>query len=101
MFELPSQPLACPLSACCTTSQQTPLRDGLRRMAESAWGVGIQSGRPFSDVEIGRDLPPSWRVLLRSLAAAVTPPLRCRSLMIGSREIDSLGQFGPSPSVVP
>lgn len=45
---------------------QTPLPAGLRRMVEWARGVGIQSGKPFEAIELSRNLPPSWRALLKS-----------------------------------
>ena len=44
---------------------QTPLTEGLRRMAAWAQGVGIQSGKPFDAIEISRALPPSWQALLK------------------------------------
>jgi UDP-glucose 4-epimerase len=43
---------------------QTPLAEGLARMATWARQVGIQSARPFEGIEITRNLPPSWTPLL-------------------------------------
>lgn len=40
---------------------QTPLDEGLRRMAEWARRVGVRSTPPFANIEIERNLPPSWR----------------------------------------
>jgi UDP-glucose 4-epimerase len=43
---------------------QTPLSEGLERMAAWARGVGIQSARPFEGIEVTRNLPPSWAAML-------------------------------------
>jgi UDP-glucose 4-epimerase len=45
---------------------ETPLPQGLRRMAAWAQSVGIQQGKPFEGVEITRHLPPSWHGLLKA-----------------------------------
>ncbi len=42
------------------TDNDTPLAEGLARMAEWVRRVGVRSGRPFRDIEITRGLPPSW-----------------------------------------
>jgi UDP-glucose 4-epimerase len=43
---------------------QTPLSEGLARMADWARVTGIQSSRPFMGVEVERNMPPSWQKLL-------------------------------------
>jgi UDP-glucose 4-epimerase len=40
--------------------RETPLRDGVRRMAEWAVEAGIRETQPFADIEIERNLPPVW-----------------------------------------
>ncbi|HJT78388.1 MAG TPA: NAD-dependent epimerase/dehydratase family protein [Gemmataceae bacterium] len=52
---------------------QTPLREGLRKMAAWAARVGVQKSKPFEAVEVTRNLPPSWLRLLKS--ADPTAPL--------------------------
>jgi UDP-glucose 4-epimerase len=42
---------------------QTPLAEGLARMGRWARGVGVQRGSPFAEIEVERNLPPSWRRL--------------------------------------
>jgi len=44
-------------------SASIPLSEGLRRMAEWVKNVGARQGKPFDNVEIERELPPSWRQL--------------------------------------
>ena len=44
---------------------QTPLRDGLARMAAWARVEGVQSGKPFQGIEINRHLPEVWRRVVR------------------------------------
>jgi UDP-glucose 4-epimerase len=39
----------------------TPLDEGLRRMAEWAKHTGARQSKAFGQIEIERDLPPSWR----------------------------------------
>ena len=39
----------------------TPLDEGIRRMAEWAKKVGARKSKSFGDVEILKNLPPSWR----------------------------------------
>lgn len=39
---------------------QTPLEEGVRRMAEWAKTAGIRSSSDFSAIEIPKNLPPSW-----------------------------------------
>jgi UDP-glucose 4-epimerase len=39
----------------------TPLDEGVRRMAEWAREHGARSTEPFAEIEIERNLPPSWR----------------------------------------
>jgi UDP-glucose 4-epimerase len=41
--------------------RQTPLREGLQKMATWALQAGIQHGSPFEAIEVTRNLPPSWR----------------------------------------
>ena len=41
-------------------SDPVSLEDGLRRMAVWARRAGVRSGTPFRDIEIRRNLPPSW-----------------------------------------
>jgi UDP-glucose 4-epimerase len=43
---------------------ETPLAEGLARMAAWARSVGIQRGRPFAGVEVSRNMPESWRRML-------------------------------------
>jgi UDP-glucose 4-epimerase len=40
------------------------LEEGIRRMAVWATEAGARSSKPFADVEVRRNLPPSWRRLL-------------------------------------
>lgn len=42
-------------------SQETPLRDGIRRMAQWARTVGARTSTNFDNIEIERNLPLSWR----------------------------------------
>lgn len=44
---------------------QTPLRDGLARMAAWARVEGVRSGKPFQGIEINRHLPEVWRRVVR------------------------------------
>jgi UDP-glucose 4-epimerase len=39
---------------------QTPLEEGIRRMAEWAKKAGIRASRDFGAIEIPKNLPPSW-----------------------------------------
>jgi len=39
---------------------QTPLRDGIGRMASWAKQVGPHASQPFGDIEVNRNLPPTW-----------------------------------------
>jgi UDP-glucose 4-epimerase len=48
------------LGATATVS----LEDGLRRMAQWARQVGARRSRIVSEVEVGKNLPPSWRAIL-------------------------------------
>lgn len=43
---------------------ETPLSDGLKRMADWARSAGIQHGQPFASVEVTRNMPPSWQRLV-------------------------------------
>jgi UDP-glucose 4-epimerase len=43
---------------------QTPLTDGLNRMANWAKSVGSQPRRPFSTIEVWRNMPACWQELL-------------------------------------
>jgi len=42
------------------SSPQTPLEEGLRRMAKWVKQVGTRSSREFKNVEVVQNLPPSW-----------------------------------------
>ena len=42
---------------------QTPLAEGLARMAAWVHRVGPRAGRPFEAIEISKGLPPSWAAL--------------------------------------
>ena len=39
----------------------TPLREGLKKMASWALRAGIHRAKPFEELEVSRNLPPSWR----------------------------------------
>ena len=39
---------------------ETPLAEGIRKMAEWARSVGPREGSKFSNIEVARNLPPSW-----------------------------------------
>jgi len=43
---------------------ETSLQDGLNRMAGWARKAGARQGKPFTSIEIERELPPSWRRLI-------------------------------------
>jgi len=43
---------------------ETPLRDGLKRMASWARAAGIRRGKTFEGVEVSRNMPPSWQQML-------------------------------------
>ena len=43
---------------------ETSLQDGLNRMAVWARKAGSRQGKPFSGIEIERELPPSWKRLI-------------------------------------
>lgn len=45
--------------------QNVSLRDGLQGMAEWVKGVGARAGQPFGDIEVMKNLPPSWAALAR------------------------------------
>jgi UDP-glucose 4-epimerase len=49
---------------------QTPLRAGLRRMAEWARTAGIQSSHLFKTVEVDANMPPSWRKLTSAVQSS-------------------------------
>lgn len=51
---------------------QTPLEEGLRRMASWAKAHGVRAGTAFDHVEIDRELPPNWRALIRPATAAAS-----------------------------
>lgn len=44
--------------------KDTSLEDGLKQMAEWAKRTGARQGQVFSNIEIERDLPPSWKALI-------------------------------------
>jgi UDP-glucose 4-epimerase len=50
---------------------QTPLAEGLARMAAWARQVGIQSAKAFEGIEITRNLPPSWAAMLTASPSVV------------------------------
>ena len=50
--------------------QQTPLGDGVRRMAEWARRGGVRSSKPFDGVELTRNLPQGWRALTEKTQAS-------------------------------
>src|ERR1035438_4003514 len=43
--------------------EKTALETGLKEMAAWVYGVGAREGKPFENVEILRNMPPSWREL--------------------------------------
>lgn len=43
-------------------SDPVPLEEGVARMAAWAQRVGARTGQPFDNIEVTRNLPPSWRV---------------------------------------
>ena len=42
------------------TGAPAPLEDGIRRMVEWAKKAGARKGKDFDEIEIERNLPPSW-----------------------------------------
>jgi UDP-glucose 4-epimerase len=40
--------------------RNVPLKEGLAGMAAWAKGVGVRKGVPFSNIEVARNMPPSW-----------------------------------------
>ena len=42
------------------STTQTPLQDGIGRMASWAKQVGPRASQPFGDIEVDRNLPPTW-----------------------------------------
>ena len=42
------------------STTQTPLQDGIGRMASWAKQVGPRASQPFGDIEVNRNLPPTW-----------------------------------------
>jgi UDP-glucose 4-epimerase len=46
--------------------QNVPLRDGLQRMADWVQKAGARQGKPFKDIEVRRNLPPSWAAMTDS-----------------------------------
>ncbi|HNW33860.1 MAG TPA: NAD-dependent epimerase/dehydratase family protein [Candidatus Ozemobacteraceae bacterium] len=48
------------------TADPVPLSRGLTKMAEWSRRVGARTGRPFEGVEIEKNLPPSWKALMKS-----------------------------------
>jgi len=56
----------------------TSLEEGIARMAAWARAVGARKGQPFGEIEVRRNMPPSWRELesepgLADVAPAPTP----------------------------
>ena len=45
-------------------SRETPLREGLERMARWAKVAGVRQGKAFEGVEVDRNMPPSWRRMM-------------------------------------
>jgi len=45
--------------------KDTPLEEGLRRMAAWAREAGARRSAPYKSLEISRGLPPSWREVTR------------------------------------
>ncbi len=45
------------------TSKETPLSEGLKRMAEWVRANGPRQSKPFEGIEILKNLPPSWKIL--------------------------------------
>jgi UDP-glucose 4-epimerase len=45
------------------TSANVTLAEGLHRMAEWVKKAGARQGKPFQNIEVDRELPPSWRKL--------------------------------------
>jgi len=45
--------------------QYCPLENGIAKMAEWAKRVGARKGHPFANIEVPRNLPPSWAALCR------------------------------------
>lgn len=52
------------------SSVSAPLPDGLRRMGRWARAVGPQQPSVFGDIEISKNLPPSWRAVLAEQGSA-------------------------------
>lgn len=46
--------------------RHVPLHEGLRGMAEWVQRVGARTGRPFTDIEVMQNLPPSWAALAKT-----------------------------------
>jgi UDP-glucose 4-epimerase len=44
--------------------KHTALDEGLKNMAAWARRAGVQSSKPFTEIEVDRNMPPSWRRLL-------------------------------------
>jgi len=49
-----------------TVGDPTSLEDGIRDMAEWARSRGVISSKPFTAIEVDRNMPPSWREILRN-----------------------------------
>ena len=58
------------------TPAATSLNDGLERMAAWARQVGVRTSTLFNDIEIRRNLPPSWERLLDQGVAATSAAMR-------------------------
>jgi UDP-glucose 4-epimerase len=43
--------------------ERTALECGLRQMADWVYQVGAREGKPFQNVEVLRNMPPSWKEL--------------------------------------
>jgi UDP-glucose 4-epimerase len=43
------------------TPEETPLSEGLKRMADWVRASGVRKSKPFEDIEIEKNLPGSWR----------------------------------------
>jgi UDP-glucose 4-epimerase len=53
-------------------TRQTPLQEGLHRMAEWVKVAGARRSKDFEDIEISRNLPPSWAVTARDETLSAT-----------------------------
>ncbi|HHT9158383.1 MAG TPA: NAD-dependent epimerase/dehydratase family protein [Candidatus Brocadiaceae bacterium] len=45
-----------------SVKDEVPLEEGLRRMAEWAKTIGSCKSKPFENIEVEKNMPPSWRI---------------------------------------